>query len=149
LLIVAPHILERRAPSRSEYACFPILEDALHGFRELRAGKAGCLALVPNAVDMSCDPLFARSPAWRSLTPYRVTRHARLNGAAAALEADLLAECRRAGLPRPRIEIADTFAKPGAGLFGHATLRFHSAAPGPILLGRDRHFGGGLFAPAT
>jgi CRISPR-associated protein Csb2 len=74
-----------------------------------------------------------------------VTRHARLRDAAAALEADLLTECRRAGLPRPQIEIAKTFGKAGVGLFGLAKLRFHGATAGPVLLGRDRHFGGGLF----
>jgi CRISPR-associated protein Csb2 len=77
-----------------------------------------------------------------------VTRHARLNDAAEALEADLLTECQRAGLPRPQIEIAKTSAKSGIGLFGFAKLKFHNAVTGPILLGRDRHFGGGLFVAA-
>jgi CRISPR-associated protein Csb2 len=34
------------------------------------------------------------------------------------------------------------------GLFGQVKLTFHSAVEGPILLGRDRHFGGGLFVAA-
>jgi CRISPR-associated protein Csb2 len=94
---------------------------------------------------MQDDPLFARSSTWENLRPYRVTRHAKLSHAAAALEADLLAECLRAGFPRPQIEVTKTFAKLGIGLFGLAKLRFHGAAAGPVLLGRDRHFGGGLF----
>jgi CRISPR-associated protein Csb2 len=146
LLIVAPHILEHRETFRDERERhLPTLEDALEDFRELRAGTAGKLALAPSAMDLSDDPLLSLSQTWQSLTPYRVTRHARLNDAAAALEADLLLECQRAGLPRPQIEIAETFAKQGSGLFGLAKLRFRHAAAGPILLGRDRHFGGGLF----
>jgi CRISPR-associated protein Csb2 len=149
LLIVAPHILERREASKNESQHLRTLEDALEDFRELRAGVAGKLALVSNAVDLSCDPLFTRSSTWESVTPYRVTRHAKFSDAAAALEGDLVAECRRAGLPRPLIEVAKTFAKPGVGLFGLAKLRFHGATAGPMLLGRDRHFGGGLFVPTV
>ena len=127
LLIVAPHILERRGALPSERMHLRTLEEALEDFRELRAGAAGKLALIPSALDLSDDPLLALSQTWQSLTPYRVTRHARLNDAAAALEADLLAECRRAGLPRPQIEISEIFTKPDAGLFGLAKLRFHGA----------------------
>ncbi len=148
LLIVAPHILERRGALPSEREHLRTLEETLEDFRELLAGTAGKLALVPSAPDLSDDPLLAPSQTWESLTPYRVTRHARLNDAAAAVEDDLLAECRRAGLPRPQVEIAEIFTKPGAGLFGLAKLRFHCAAAGPMLLGRDRHFGGGLFVTA-
>jgi CRISPR-associated protein Csb2 len=149
LLIVAPHILERREAFKDERERhLPALAAALGDLRELRAGAAGKLTLGPGPLDLSGDPLFAPSQAWESLTPYGVTRHARLNDAASAFEADLLAECRRAGLPRPQIEVAKTFAKPGTGLFGLAKLRFHGATAGPMLLGRDRHFGGGLFVTA-
>jgi CRISPR-associated protein Csb2 len=149
LLIIAPHVLEGRQAFKDEREQhLPILANALEDFRELRAGTAGKLALTPSAMDLSDDPLLALSQTWQSLTPYRVTRHARLSDAAAALEADLLLECQRAGLPRPQIEITETFTKPDAGLFGLAKLRFHGATAGPMLLGRDRHFGGGLFVMA-
>lgn len=148
LMIVAPHILGRREASKDERKNLRTLEGALEDFHELRAGAAGKLALLSCHVEMEGDPLFARSPTWESLTPYRVTRHEKLNHAAAALESDLLAECRRAGLPRPEIEVTKTFAEPGAGLSGLATLKFRAAVEGPILLGRDRHFGGGLFISA-
>ena len=107
------------------------------------------LTLVPCPIEMQEDPLFASSRSWESLTPYRVTRHAKMNDPARALEADLLAECRRGGLPRPEIEIINTFGKSGLGLFGRAKLTFRGAVAGPILIGRDRHFGGGLFAAAA
>jgi CRISPR-associated protein Csb2 len=147
LMIVAPHVLERRQASRGEGKNLPMLRDALECFHELRGGTAGRLSLRPCLVEMEHDPLFARSSIWESLTPYRVTRHAKLRHADAALEADILAECWRAGLPRPQVQVAKAFAKPGVGLFGLVTLKYRTAVAGPILLGRDRHFGGGLFVP--
>ncbi len=145
LLIIPPHILERREAFNNESQHLRTLEDALEDFQELRAGVAGKLALVRSALDLSDDPLLAPSQTWESLTPYRVTRHGKLDGAAAALEADLLAECRRAGLPKPDVEVLKTFGRSGLGLFGCARLKFRVAVEGPVLLGRDRHFGGGLF----
>ena len=145
LIIVAPHVFERREARKIERDNLSTLDQALADFRELHAGEAGSLALVLRPVEMQ-DPLFASSRSWESLTPYRVTRHAKMNDPARALEADLLAECRRGGLPRPEIETINTFGKSGLGLFGRAKLTFRSAVAGPILIGRDRHFGGGLFA---
>lgn len=147
LLIIAPHILERREAIKKEREQYlPTLADALEDFRELRAGAAGKFTLASNALDLSDDPLLAPSQIWESLTPYRVTRHAKLDGISPALETDLLAECQRAGLAKPEIEITKAFAKPGSGLFGLAKLTFRAAVGGPLLFGRDRHFGGGLFA---
>lgn len=146
LLVVAPHVLARRDAYREERELhLPLLSDALAGLRELHAGPAGRLLLAPVIAGLPDDRLFAPSPRWRSVTPYRVTRHARLGDAAAALEADIVAECLRQGLPRPRIEVAETYGKPGLGLFGLARLTFRRAVAGPLILGRDRHFGGGLF----
>jgi hypothetical protein len=54
----------------------------------------------------------------------------------------------RGRLPTPEVEVAQIFGKSGMGLFGQVKLTFHSAVEGPILLGRDRHFGGGLFVAA-
>ncbi|HLJ53339.1 MAG TPA: type I-U CRISPR-associated protein Csb2, partial [Rhizomicrobium sp.] len=51
LLIVAPHILERREVFRDERENLRVLEDALEDFRELRAGAAGKLSLVSIVVD--------------------------------------------------------------------------------------------------
>jgi len=147
LLILAPHLIEHRDARQVERERYlPLLTAALEDFRELRAGAAGKLVLVPSFVDPSGDPLFAPSRRWKSLTPYCLTRHAKLRDAAAAFEADLLAECLRAGLPRPRIEITAVHGKRGLGVFGDAQLVFRTAVTGPVILGRDRHFGGGLFA---
>jgi CRISPR-associated protein Csb2 len=147
LVVVSPHILERREASSVERTHLRTLAEALEDLRELRAGRAGRLVVAAAPVAMQDDPLFVRSTIWKSQTDYRVTRHTKAESAAAALAADLLAECHRAGLPRPLIAVDKTHAKSGIGLYGRATLEFRVAVAGPILLGRDRHFGGGLFIP--
>jgi CRISPR-associated protein Csb2 len=146
LIVLAPHVLERRHPWKDERNALAILDAALQDFRELRAGPAGRLSLEPTCIDVETDPLFAAARAWKSQTPYRVTRHAKAN-AASALAADLLAECRRGKLPQTDIEVVDVFGRKGLGLSGRAKLVFRAAVKGPILIGRDRHFGGGLFVP--
>jgi CRISPR-associated protein Csb2 len=149
LLVVAPHLLEHRHATAEERRYLAILDRALDGFTELRAGPAGRLTLAPASIDPAADVLLNRSPSWQSATPYRVTRHAKLADAAGALAADLAIECARNGLPPPAIDVIETFARPGLGLFGRARLSFQVAVAGPMLLGRDRHCGGGLFASTT
>ena len=115
-------------------------------FRELRAGSAGCLVVRASAIDPDADPLFAASRVWESVTPYQVTRHTKHVGAAEALSADVRAECRRRGLPEPRVTPIEPPGGPGVGLVGGARLTFQAAVKGPVILGRSRHLGGGLFA---
>jgi CRISPR-associated protein Csb2 len=55
-------------------------------------------------------------------------------------------ECRRLRLPRMDVEVLEARGLARAGLAGRTRLRFATAVAGPILIGRDRHFGGGLFA---
>jgi CRISPR-associated protein Csb2 len=146
ILVVAPHVLERRPPTGEEAGYLRDLDAALIDFRDLRAGSAGRLTLGASTVDPDVDPLFAPSQTWETLTPYNVTRHARHADAAAALSADLCAECRRCGLPQARVTPNELRGVPGMGLTGGARLTFGVAVTGPIVLGRSRHFGGGLFA---
>jgi CRISPR-associated protein Csb2 len=47
LLVLAPHIVERRAPAPWELEYLRTLDIALDGFRELRAGDAGLFTLSP------------------------------------------------------------------------------------------------------
>jgi CRISPR-associated protein Csb2 len=146
LIVVAPHALDRRDPTREERVHLADLDEALQGMRELRAGPAGCLVLRRTWIDVGTDALTAPSRVWESVTSYVVTRHARLGEASAALAADLIAECRRRGLPAPSAAIArDTKGVAGTGLNGRARLEFSTAVRGPVLLGRNRHVGGGLF----
>ena len=145
LLIVAPHVLARRVATPQELGYLQILEAAVADFRELRAGSAGLLALRPSYFAPDSDPLFAPSRDWESITPYQVTRHAKRSNAADALSEDLCAECCRRGLPRPRVTAHGARGVPGVGLVGHARLTFEVAVDGPIILGKSRHLGGGLF----
>jgi CRISPR-associated protein Csb2 len=146
LIIVAPHALDRREPTREEWNHLAVLDEALQGMRELRAGPAGRLVLRRTWIDAETDALTARSCAWESETPYVVTRHGRMGDATAALSADLFAECRRRGLPAPSaVIVRDTWGAAGKGLSGSVRLEFDAAVGGPILLGKSRYLGGGVF----
>lgn len=146
LLIIAPHVIDRRAPTLDEVTDLASLDAALTDFRDLRAGSSGRLTLRESSVDADADPLFAASRTWESMTPYQVTRHTKHVGAGEALSADLRAECRRCGLPEPGVTPRGLHGLPGVGLVGAARLTFEVAVKGPIVLGRSRHLGGGLFA---
>ena len=145
LLVVAPHVLERREPRRDEPKRMAELARALQGLRELRAGPAGRLGLRPVWLDPNADVLLAPACAWESVTPYCVTRHVKGVGAAACLSADVRAECRRRVLPEPQVTPLEWWGEEGVGLVGRVRLTFPAAVSGPLLLGRSRHFGGGLF----
>lgn len=147
LLILAPHVVERRAPMPEELDHLRTLDVALEGFRELRAGRAGILSLFPAAIDEREDSLLGCSRVWKTITPYVVTRHAKGATATEALAADVGAECRRLGLPEPRVESSNVRGAPGIGLTGHVTLLFERRVAGPLLLGRTRYLGGGLLRP--
>jgi len=149
LLIVAPHLGNRQSPTRANEECLATLETAMAGFRELRAGVNGLLMLQPIEFDFDRDPFTAPSRVWDSATSYQVTRHAKLDNAEAALSADLELECRRRGLPAPHVAVQAVHGRRGLGLLGRARLTFGVAVAGPIILGRSRHLGGGLFCNAA
>lgn len=145
LLILAPHILERRAPDKDERQWIAQLERAVSGMRELRAGAAGVLHVWPSVVDANTDRLFAASKIWENVTPFRVTRHTKLKDARLALARNLLEEVRHAGLPVPQVDVLGLDGDLQSGLAGRARLSFERALNGPLLFGRDKHFGGGVF----
>jgi len=147
LLVLAPHVFERRVPTRQELEHLRTLDTALEGFRELRAGRAGIFSLSPAAIGERDDSVLGRSCAWKTITPYVVTRHSKGGGATEALAADVGAECRRLELPEPRVESSNVRGAPGIGLTGNVTLLFKRSVAGPLLLGRTRYLGGGLFRP--
>jgi CRISPR-associated protein Csb2 len=148
LMVVAPHALDRRNPTREETDHLTVLDEVLQDMYELRAGPAGCLVLRRTWIDVDADPLTGPSSVWESVTSYVVTRHARLGDASAALIANLTAECRRRGLPEPTVTPQQVRGLAGAGLSGRARLVFPVATSGPVSLGRTRYMGGGLFARA-
>ena len=130
-----------------ELVRLPTLDVALERFRELRAGYAGIFSLSPAAIGEGDDSPLGRSRVWTTVTPYVVTRHAKGGAATQALAADVRAECRRLGLPEAKVESNNVRGAPGVGLTGHVTLLFERRVAGPLLLGRTRYLGGGLFRP--
>lgn len=148
LLILAPHLLERRSQTEQECKYLRTLDRALEGFRELRAGNAGLLRLSHETSSDDADGSLVRpSRVWQSATPYVVTRHAKEGDVAVALIADVRAECRRIGLTEPNVEPHNMRGIKGTGLTGDVRLTFPHAVSGPLLLGRTRYLGGGLFLP--
>jgi CRISPR-associated protein Csb2 len=146
LLIFAPHVVERRAATHQELLHLRTLDAALEGFHELRAGCAGIFSLFPAAIDTGDDPLMGSSCVWETMTPYVVTRHAKEGEAKKALEVDVRTECRRLGLPEPKaVKVNNIQGVPGIGLTGKVKLHFVQHITGPLLLGRTRYLGGGLF----
>jgi len=135
LLVIAPHVIEHREPFKDERDHLKILACALAGLSELRAGRAGKLGLEWSEINPDIDPLFAASGVWATATPYMPTRHAKRNGRDSMRE-DVLREVQRRNLPVPA-----TMEQKGTNLL----LRFRVAVPGPVLLGKTIHFGGGLF----
>lgn len=147
LFILAPHVLERRAATGQELDLLRTLDTALEGFRELRVGHTGIFTLSAAVIGERDNSLFGRSRVWKTTTPYVVTRHAKGGGATEALAGDILAECRRLRLPEPGVEPNNVRGVPGIGLTANVTLSFEQSVAGPLLLGRTRYLGGGLFHP--
>lgn len=149
LLVIAPHLMEHRRPTRDEKQHLSVLASSLDGFNELRAGAVGKLELTPSSAHMD-DPLLAPALRWESVTEYRVTRHPKKATARDALLADATTELVRRNLPRPlRIEPIQCTTGPHGGITGRMCIEFTTAVSGPILIGQTCHSGGGLFAPVS
>ncbi len=144
LLVIAPEHLDKHS-RWSDSKNRTTLESALQGFRELRARSDGVLHLRRIIVDPTEHHLFKTSHAWESVVPYRVNCHARRSSAKAVLENDVIAECERRGLPHPKVQVLDWTAEPKSGLQGNLRLTFKEAIEGPIILGKTRYVGGGVF----
>jgi len=147
LLILAPNIVERRAPTPQELDHLRTLDAALEGFCELRAGRAGVFSLYAASIGELDRSLLGRSRVWKTITPYVATRHGKGGAATEALAADIGAECRRLELTEPRIELSRVRGESGIGLTADVTLHFEQTVTGPLLLGRTRYLGGGFFRP--
>lgn len=146
LLIIAPHLLEKRQPSQTERKHLALLDAALVELRELRAGPAGLLKLKSLAIVDDDDPLFAHATTWTTQTEYRPTRYSKRTTPEQAIIADVGLELRRRGLPMPAsIEKISVSRGPGGGLNAQLRLVFSTAVGGPLLLGKTCNFGGGLF----
>lgn len=148
LLIVPPHVLDGWVhPFREAATYLATLERALAGFTTLRAGRDGVLSLRPLHLAPD-DPLFRSARAFQSVSDYVVTRHTKTGSAEEAVITDVRRECERRRLPRPEI-IRATNVRGVArlGVAASVELTFAVALQGPILLGKTRYIGGGLFRP--
>jgi CRISPR-associated protein Csb2 len=146
LWVIAPHLLEGRGVTPHELADMKTLARAVDGMDELRTGASGLLRLQPAASDVSLDPLLASARVWESVTDYHPTRHHKRMASADAMTHDVKQELVRRGLPAPEsIELVHVTVGPRGGLSGRLRLSFAAAIRGPLLLGRTRHAGGGLF----
>lgn len=146
LIVAAPWACDRTTKWRREdRACF---DRVSRGLTYVRAGRLGVLNLGPASALASSDPLIGPARVWGSRTPYRPTRHAgRRKALDVAVVRDVIAECERRGLPKPEATLLELNAGPNGGsLAARIRLRFAVAVEGPIMLGRDSHKGGGLFA---
>lgn len=146
LLIVAPHVAGHRARTGGEWTQLRLLDNAMAGLTTLRAGQAGVFKLralpEPDAEDLLLRP----SQVWTSVTPYIPTRHPkRGEDAEAFLRDDIIGECLNRNLPRPQSIELNVDTGPKGGLSADVRLSFAAAVPGPILIGRTSHIGGGLF----
>ena len=146
LIVAAPWACDHTTKGSSkDRACF---QNVITTLTVVRAGRLGVLTLGSACALAAGDPLVGPSRTWESRTPYRPTRHAgRGKDLANAVVRDVIAECERRGLPKPEVERLELNAGPkGGNLAARMRLRFAVAVEGPIILGRDSHMGGGLFA---
>lgn len=148
LLVVPPHVLDGWShPLRSDASHFETLERALEGFVELRAGSAGVLSLRASPFSPN-DPLLGSSRVFRSVSDYVVSRHAKRTSAEEAVIVDARCECDRRGLPRPEhVRVHSVRGVARTGVVARVELTFQVAVRGPLLLGKTRYLGGGLFQP--
>jgi CRISPR-associated protein Csb2 len=141
LIVAAPWACDRSMrPRQSERAMF----DRVVGLLEVvRAGKLGVIPLQVSSTD---HRLTGPARSWESHTDYHPCRHSgRGKDPTAPLLRDVATECERRGLPRPEIKLLEVSVGPKGGIAARLRLEFAAAVPGPILLGRDSHQGGGLF----
>jgi CRISPR-associated protein Csb2 len=113
--------------------------------RTWNCGPRGKLRLAP--ISANSDKVFGLCRFWRSVTPYRPTRHPKPTlSIPDFIASDLKAECARRSLPIPQtVEVIDFQKGPRDSLSAQLTLIFEAPIRGPLLLGRGSHFGDGLF----
>ena len=145
LVIAAPWICDRSDDLNVNKSDFDRIVFSLH---RLKAGRLGIIDLGrPVPLDLG-DSLIGPGQVWESHTLYQPTRHAgRGQNLADAVLRDIVVECLRRGLPKPEVELLELEVGPKGGT-PKAQLRLHFdvTVPGPLMLGRDSHMGGGLFS---
>ncbi len=148
LIVAAPWACNRTM--HAPHSMRTLFDRVVCELRQVRAGRLGVIALDRPSALSPRDPLAGPATAWESRTSYRPTRHAsRGKDPAAAVVQDAIMECERRGLPRPDVALlALDSGRNGGNLVARLRLSFAIAVQGPLMLGRDSHKGGGLFAAA-
>lgn len=146
LIVAAPWACDHHAkPSNQTQGLF---QHVVSEMAELRAGHLGRFERLAAQPVEDGDPLIGPAREWVGRTPYVATRNLKTrDDPSAVVQADVAAECVRRGLPRPdQVYVQSLSAGPKGGRpTAELKLRFAVTVRGPILLGRDSHFGGGLF----
>lgn len=140
LTLVPMSSMGERAEQRDEVIA------ALSTMRELKAGAGGRLLLRRVALEEH-DVLFASGRRWTSVNDYLVNRHDHGRNLHTLIVNDVRAACARQRLPMPDVDVLSTSVVKGAGIFAMLKLKFAVDVVGPILIGRNRMLGGGLFRP--
>ena len=144
LVAAAPWAADRKTKHRNRRA----FDGVTRQLTELRAGRLGWFDRLTVIPLEDGDPLVGPAMAWVGETPYVATRNLKQHDDPTEfVKADVAAECVRRGLPMPReILASDLHVGPKGGRpTASLELRFAVSVPGPLLLGRDSHMGGGLF----
>jgi CRISPR-associated protein Csb2 len=96
------------------------------------------------------------STTWATATPIVLDRHPKRGQTVEGLIADA---CERWGYPRPTavdvspfsplrgVPVAQAFRPRNRGRWTHAVIEWSKPQSGPVLLGREQHFGLGLLRP--
>ncbi|MCY4515586.1 MAG: type I-U CRISPR-associated protein Csb2 [Candidatus Tectomicrobia bacterium] len=149
-IVAAPWAADRRVkPWRDGRRRF---DETMRRLTELRAGRLGRFDHLKAKPVEDSDPLLGPANIWMSETLYVATRNLKKHDEPdMVVKADVAAECRRRGLPVPvEIHVSEVSVGPRGGRpAAKLILHFAVAVPGPFILGRDSHTGGGLFHAAS
>jgi CRISPR-associated protein Csb2 len=178
LALIFPHPDRLPDVAREAQAIEAALEAFFPGAKDRRqinvpgAGSLLIRPLPPSGVRpwaLSPARYLGPSQTWTSVTPVVHSRWQKGNGAA-ALAAQVAADCAHVGLPEPtHVELLRASAVSGGanrlvprvgklrdewrtslqGPQSHLKVEFGKQVEGPVLLGRARHFGVGLLIPAA
>ncbi len=146
LIAVAPWRADRRVGRNAQ--THRTFDEVTRSLTELRAGRLGRFDQLASVPVEDRDPLIGPASAWIGMSPYVATRNLKKSDDPAEfVKADVVAECVRRGLPRPKeIDVSELTSGPRDGRpTAQLRLRFAVAVRGPLLLGRDCHAGGGVF----
>lgn len=117
----------------------------------IKAGKLGVIRFQKKEAMYPNSAFIKPSQRWKTRTPYLSNRNKKSGQTVEQVVIDdVHKECHRRGLPEPIVTITTVQCGPkGGNIRAHIYLEFKTMVHGPLMLGRDSHFGGGLFTGIT